>query len=1302
MKKSNPALFITLLVLLLLLVIQRSFVPRAPSPGGMPGSSAEQAGASPMGRDAPRRAYPPEVFSRTGDPQPAMPFERGENQRRSHPAPVVRDLADGQAGGEPAVLAMTPADGRLELLPGETDLHTLRARRMVLNTAALDQVIDGRTSRLLAPTTGGEVLELDIRAVKSRSAQSHTLTGRVSGEEETSDVQLVYHDGIIHGTIARHTRYQHLEYRILADGHMMVRELDSSTMTAMCGNPGETPEDTAQRLNQELSASGIELEASPPENGDTARDSTGWTTIDVVVGYDRQARIDDGGVSQIEARIIASVDRMSTAFANSLVTQTELMLLGTIEDPDYNFPGNVSNSMSGELGDLNNPTNGALDTVSDYASELGADFKSFVVKQADGSAGIAYLPGTSSIVARDYMTSNRITFAHELGHNLGCDHSWGDSSQAVTHSRYGWRFIGTNGTKARTIMAYDWNWGTRVPYFSNPAVTYLGARTGAVNGYNVLVDPTADPRYFQGGLGYSGSSSTRFGFNGSNPSLGANNAMLIRNGGGQYGAAFAANRTARAALAVTSPAGGAEWLEGSTRTITFKGGDMDYTASVQLYKGGQLRNTISSGFNAIKRSLQWTVPAGLPVGSDYTVRLTLSHPQKPSVSVDSGAFTITNLATIVVSQSPEPTTPASGPLSQLKVSFSAPMNPAAFSIGEHIRSFTGPAGVDLLASITGVSWANGNTELTVGFAPQSTLGYYRMVFSGKIENVNGTRLDQDQDGTEGELVDDSYVALVWVVASGQGLETIWSDLVGTDTLDSGYSYSTNIGKWQVGTPGENGISGPGTAFDGGPIIAQNLTGNYNSGENTWIATPTINCGNYKDVTLTFKGWKGAGQLDTLYVDVWYAGAWKRIYRHYGGAVNDGAWIDYSVPLVSFTGEILGDFNQSMKVRWGLVDSSGTASATGWQIDAIVVKGVAKQTVPPFPRVVAHNPAGIDPQSVGSVWVDFSQPMDTGGFSLADIDSFTGPAGAITATGFHWISNSLLRIDFPLQSALGDYALTIGPQLPDAFGNLLDQDGDGVTGEPGQDAYQAKFVIGVVAGPLDHFAIAGIGELQTVDTPIGGITITAKDAAGVTVEDFTGTVEFGGTGGFSGSSANFVAGVLNDASVTPTASGINLTLTVDDGAGHTGSTAITTIQTQFTAWAGGMASDDDANGDGIKNGMAWVLGAADPQENAIGLLPAFDDTGDPEFRIFNYRRRRAALTNPDTSIAVQHGSDLSGWSPLVHDGTNVIITPANDFHGAGIDKVEVKLRRSSFTEGSLFLRLSVTMTDPQSPLQPGLE
>ena len=70
------------------------------------------------------------------------------------------------------------------------------------------------------------------------------------------------------------------------------------------------------------------------------------------------------------------------------------------------------------------------------------------------------------------------------------------------------------------------------------------------------------------------------------------------------------------------------------------------------------------------------------------------------------------------------------------------------------------------------------------------------------------------------------------------------------------------------------------------------------------------------------------------------------------------------------------------------------------------------------------------------------------------------------------------------------------------------------------------------GPLDHFAISPISSPQTVGTPITGITLTARDASNATVTTFTGTVNFGGTGGFTGTSATFTAGVLSGVSVTP--------------------------------------------------------------------------------------------------------------------------------------------------------------------------
>jgi len=598
----------------------------------------------------------------SGWPVPVKDFPRGENQRRQYAVPAAREIHAPAGTQAPAVLSMLPADGRTKLLPEETDLHTKLARRLVFDPTALDRILQGETARLLAPTPDGQWLEVEFQQVKSRAESTHTLIGKIVGTGQTSDAQFVYHDGILHGTIANYNTSQEFEYRILADGHMMVRELDQSSMTAGCGIPNDCGHADCDHSNhasgeellqQELDEQGIDLQIQPSSDSTVAGDTAGWRKVDVVVGYDQGARVADGGVSQIEARIIASVDRMSMAFVNSLVTNTEVMLLGTIEDPNYVFPGSTSGNMGEELGNLNNPTDGVLDTVSNYATLLGADLQAFILKQADGSAGVAYLPGRSSITARDYMTATRLTFAHELGHNLGCDHSWGDSSQSVTHNRYGWRLDGdgnssTTGDRVRTIMAYDWGWGTgvRIPYFSNPAVTYAGARTGQVNGYNVIGDNQSDARYAVNGLSYNNSVA---GFDGTNPSLGANNANVLLNGSpsnSNYGTLFASNRATRAALAVTSPSAGGQWTTGSSLPIFFRGGDHEYTVTVQIYKGAALAATIANNVSnaATKRNFTWSIPSGQTGGSDYFVRVTLTHPANGSAYADSGMFTVLSSA----------------------------------------------------------------------------------------------------------------------------------------------------------------------------------------------------------------------------------------------------------------------------------------------------------------------------------------------------------------------------------------------------------------------------------------------------------------------------------------------------------------------------------------------------------------------------------------------------------------------------------------------------------------------------------
>jgi autotransporter-associated beta strand protein len=127
---------------------------------------------------------------------------------------------------------------------------------------------------------------------------------------------------------------------------------------------------------------------------------------------------------------------------------------------------------------------------------------------------------------------------------------------------------------------------------------------------------------------------------------------------------------------------------------------------------------------------------------------------------------------------------------------------------------------------------------------------------------------------------------------------------------------------------------------------------------------------------------------------------------------------------------------------------------------------------------------------------------------------------------------------------------------------------------------------------------------------------------------------------------------------------------------------------YPEWSDGTAFDADTNGDGVTNGIAWVLGAAGPDIVASGLLPTMDNHSDANYFIFTYRRTDEANLDSDTTITVQYGTSLTTWTKATHDGDDIIIIPTNDFYGTdpGIDKVQVKIKKSLATGGKLFARL----------------
>ena len=134
------------------------------------------------------------------------------------------------------------------------------------------------------------------------------------------------------------------------------------------------------------------------------------------------------------------------------------------------------------------------------------------------------------------------------------------------------------------------------------------------------------------------------------------------------------------------------------------------------------------------------------------------------------------------------------------------------------------------------------------------------------------------------------------------------------------------------------------------------------------------------------------------------------------------------------------------------------------------------------------------------------------------------------------------------------------------------------------------------------------------------------------------------------------------------------------------------QPTYDSWAAGPAGDVDSNGDGVPNSIAWVLGASAPNASSTSLMPTLDNTSEPDYMIFNYRRSDEANNDPMTAIEVEYGSSLSSWTTAVHDNDTVMISVDDDFHGTGIDRVQVKLKTSLADDARLFGRLKVDITE----------
>jgi hypothetical protein len=180
----------------------------------------------------------------------------------------------------------------------------------------------------------------------------------------------------------------------------------------------------------------------------------------------------------MNARIQLFIDQCNEAYQNSQVSLTARL----VRRLEVNYPGEGNGDSGTQLSHLTDPNDGVMDGIHADRTNFRADQVILLLNSMD-ACGRAWC-GDGSDPERAFgvvqYTCTTYTFPHEIGHNQGCGHDRDNGGCDFRSYGFGWRFNGNDGVQYRTVMAYAP--GTRIPYFSNPDVTYQGVPTGVPTG----------------------------------------------------------------------------------------------------------------------------------------------------------------------------------------------------------------------------------------------------------------------------------------------------------------------------------------------------------------------------------------------------------------------------------------------------------------------------------------------------------------------------------------------------------------------------------------------------------------------------------------------------------------------------------------------------------------------------------------------------------------------------------------------------------------------------------------------------
>jgi peptidyl-Asp metalloendopeptidase len=370
-------------------------------------------------------------------------------------------ISSGQNSGSLFVLKETPSAKAFK-----TSIASVRESEIEFRGQTAE------SAKLNFPLFDGKIYEAKRVSTEVRALDDYTWRGKIIEKDFSGDVILTFRKGFVSGLIYS----PNAVYEIVPKGEKHILIELNQTLFPECG--GEVKSEETKQNQSNLASM---------DSGDR---------IDVLVVYTTATKNILGGDAQAQTLSQQAIDSTNTAYLNSKIRQRIRM----VHAQEYLYTETTSGST-----DLSNLRNNA--EIQNLRNTHKADLVA-MIGEIQGACGVGYLMGADSpasqnngftVTARSCAVGN-LTFAHELGHNMGSAHNPENGSSSTYPFGFGhW----INGSY-RTVMSYSnpcTSGCTRRPYFSNPMVEFNNVPTGIDNArdnarsINLTADSIANYRY---------------------------------------------------------------------------------------------------------------------------------------------------------------------------------------------------------------------------------------------------------------------------------------------------------------------------------------------------------------------------------------------------------------------------------------------------------------------------------------------------------------------------------------------------------------------------------------------------------------------------------------------------------------------------------------------------------------------------------------------------------------------------------------------------------------------------------------